>query len=45
LPDTKSSGGPDYDLHGEGKLTKEQYEAWMAEIAAKNAARNASPHP
>jgi hypothetical protein len=44
LSESKSSR-PEYDLHGEGKLTKEQYEAWMAEIAAKNAVRDASAHP
>ena len=44
LPDTKSSG-PDYDLHGEGKLTKERYQAWMAEITAKHPALDAAGAP
>jgi hypothetical protein len=44
LPEPKSSRA-EYDLHGEGKLTKEKYDAWMAEIAARNAARDASGHP
>lgn len=44
LPEPKSSR-PEYDLHGEGKLTKERYQAWMAEIAAMHATRDASGAP
>lgn len=44
LPEPKSSR-PEYDLHGEGKLTKEKYQAWMAEIAAVHPAGGASGAP
>lgn len=44
LPEPKSSR-PEYDLHGEGKLTKERYQAWMAEIAAMHPGRAASGAP
>jgi hypothetical protein len=44
LPEPKSSG-PEYDLHGEGKLTRERYQAWIAEITALHPAGDAFAAP